>query len=67
MHKHRGTGYMQSGGRSAAKHETNMSTTTGTGIPVGAPDMYPEYTTMMLLGQVSARSQDTEYPTSGRA
>lgn len=67
MQKHRGTSYPSSGGRSAAKHDLDLYDHTGTGRPVGLPDMYPSPDELVWGRKEAPRSPDTEYPTSGRA
>ena len=61
--KHRGQGGVYvSGPRTSSKLRDSYSVNTGTGRPVGTPDMYPNYYPF-----IGSRSEDTEYPTSGRA
>lgn len=59
----KGSGFQYvSGGRTARQYQTNRMGHTGTGVPVGTSDMYPNYAPFM-----GSRDEDTEYPTSGRA
>jgi len=66
MHKHRGTADMYSGKRTRSRYELDQAAHTGTGRPVGPPDMYPSPDELVWGRKEAPRSPDTEYPTSGR-